>query len=301
VQPNGNVFISHDTRDADLAKAFADLLHGASVGILKSFWSSDKSGMRGLPYGSEWYQALMTRLIEASDVVCLLTPFSTERPWVLYEAGVAKGRLDVSVYGVALGIPLSRASTGPFAQFQNCADDLESLTSLVIQLLRRIPDADPPRGAVQAQVETFKGNIVKILQDPSRISTGTEEEGGSGEKTIRMFEEIKAAIGGLPARDATGQASRELAPALFQQILHREQVEKRSPHGFLIIVGLLRDEFPWLFQLGLDVWSAKDDKEYSERVKRFLSGLDLTLNLPILAKQQRSMAALRWLRQNLRF
>src|ERR1019366_6718936 len=50
------VFISHDSRDADLAEAFGNLLTDASGGILKSFRSSDKKGTAGIEYGVEWYR-----------------------------------------------------------------------------------------------------------------------------------------------------------------------------------------------------------------------------------------------------
>jgi len=88
------VFISHDTRDAELAEEFSNLLKSASAGALKSFRSSDKKGTQGIEYGQEWYPAIMDKIDEASDVVCLLTQHSVDRPWILYEAGVAKGKLD---------------------------------------------------------------------------------------------------------------------------------------------------------------------------------------------------------------
>src|SRR4051812_37062106 len=80
------VFISHDTRDADLAEEFSTLLKSASAGGLKSFRSSDKKSTQGIEYGQEWYPAIMEKIDEASDVVCLLTKRSVERPWILYEA-----------------------------------------------------------------------------------------------------------------------------------------------------------------------------------------------------------------------
>jgi hypothetical protein len=46
----------------------------------------------------------MDKIEEASDVVCLLTQRSVDRPWILYEAGVAKGKLGKKVIGVAMGI-----------------------------------------------------------------------------------------------------------------------------------------------------------------------------------------------------
>src|SRR5205809_6255507 len=129
------VFISHDSRDAELAEAFSKLLSSVSAGVLKSFRSSDRKGSQGIEYGTEWYPELMKKLNAASDVVCLLTQRSLERPWILYEAGVAKGKLNTPVYGIALGIPLARAAIGPFAQFQNSEDEDDDLTKLVMQLV----------------------------------------------------------------------------------------------------------------------------------------------------------------------
>lgn len=56
--------------------------------MLKSFRSSDRKGAEGIEFGDEWYQRLMTKLESASDVVCLFTERSLDRPWILYEAGV---------------------------------------------------------------------------------------------------------------------------------------------------------------------------------------------------------------------
>src|SRR5947207_8975503 len=105
---NPLVFISHDSRDADLAEAFGNLLTDASGGILKSFRSSDRKGTAGIEYGQEWYRAIMQKLDDATDVVALLTTHSVNRPWILYEAGVAKGKLSANdrVLGIALGVSL---------------------------------------------------------------------------------------------------------------------------------------------------------------------------------------------------
>jgi hypothetical protein len=97
-QAGSLVFISHDSRDAELAEAFSKLLSSVSAGVLKSFRSSDRKGSQGIEYGTEWYLELMKKLSTASDVVCLLTQRSVERPWILYEAGVAKGKLGTPVF-----------------------------------------------------------------------------------------------------------------------------------------------------------------------------------------------------------
>lgn len=140
---NPLIFISHDTRDAELAEEFSNLLKSASAGALKSFVSSDKKGTRGIEYGLEWYPAIMDKIDEAAEVVCLLTQRSVERPWILYEAGVAKGKLGKKVIGIALGIQHSVAFTGPFAQFQNNDGSVDAITKLVIDLVKKVPGLAP--------------------------------------------------------------------------------------------------------------------------------------------------------------
>jgi len=58
-QTGSLVFISHDSRDAELAEAFSKLLSSVSAGVLKSFRSSDRKGSQGIQYGTEWYPELM--------------------------------------------------------------------------------------------------------------------------------------------------------------------------------------------------------------------------------------------------
>lgn len=99
------VFISHDGRDADFADAFSKLLKSVSAGMLKSFRSSDKKGTEGIEFGDEWFKRLMEKLKVASDVVCLFTERSLERPWILYEAGVARGTMQTPLWGLRSEFP----------------------------------------------------------------------------------------------------------------------------------------------------------------------------------------------------
>src|SRR5438132_12800532 len=84
------VFISHDGRDAELAEAFSKLLKSVSAGMIKTFRSSDKKGNDGIDFGEEWYKRLMTQLQSTSDVVCLSTESSLERPWLLFVSDFAQ-------------------------------------------------------------------------------------------------------------------------------------------------------------------------------------------------------------------
>ena len=263
------IFISHDTRDSELAEAFSKLLSSVSAGVLKSFRSSDKTGTQGIEYGTEWYPKLMSKLGSASDVVCLLTPRSVDRPWILYEAGVAKGRLDTPVHGVALGIPISRASVGPFAQFQNCADDEPALTKLVMQLVARIPGSEPDREAIQVQVAAFIQRVKSVLVSLDKASAPTMQKPANEDNTVaKLFEEVKVMFQDLPSRldsqicDGTDRSKkrrlRRFHPMMFEEMMMIGFDEGSGPDavGILIMCSFFRDDLPWLYEIGLETYRA---------------------------------------------
>ena len=66
--------------------------------MIKTFRSSDKKGREGIDFGDEWYNRLMAKLQSTSGRrVSLYRRQSLDRPWILFEAGVAKGKLDTPV------------------------------------------------------------------------------------------------------------------------------------------------------------------------------------------------------------
>ena len=267
VRPKALVFVSHDSRDSDIAEAFANLLSDVSAGTLKSFRSSDKKGNTGIEFGAEWYTSIMSQLGDATDVVALLTARSIDRPWILYEAGVAKGKLETTVLGLALGVPLDKVSTGPFGQFQNCGDDEDSLTKLVMQLLQRNPDAAPREEAVRMQVRLFIESLAKILATKPKKAAA---DGGSEEQNVaKLFEEVKAMVRELPDRvdDRVRNASRKpqskmfrrFHPKMLDEMMFRSSASSgrtARPAALLVLLAFVKDDAPWLYELGMEIYRA---------------------------------------------
>jgi hypothetical protein len=271
---NPTVFISHDSRDADLAETFGNLLTDVSGGILKPFCSSDRKGNRGIEFGEDWFKTIMAKLGEATDVVALLTQHSIDRPWILYETGVAKGKSGTPAFGVAIGVPLEKASTGPFAQFQNCAADDDSLTKLAIQLIRRNPDASPREEAVRRHVAAFLESVTALMQ-----KRGTSDHGDGSAKVdettiAKLFEEVKVMFRSLPdnVEEKLGRSmrrgmigrEREFHPMMMEEVLFNPMIEDKmaSPGlGWLVFVSMFRDDLPWFYELGMDVYRALESRE----------------------------------------
>jgi hypothetical protein len=255
------VFISHDTKDADIAEAFSKLLSSVSTGVLKSFRSSDKRGTQGIEYGIEWFPEIMKKLNDASDIVCLLTQHSVDRPWILYEAGVAKGKLSANVLGVAIGIPLQKASNGPFAQFQNCSDDEESLTKLVLQLVKRIPNSEPDEDIIKSQVKSFKTKLTELTKKQPKAKEQTADEIKEDTSVAKLFEEVKIMFKDLPSRidrhldvDTIRQRRPRFHPMMAEELFHISSRTKSPELAFLMILGLLKPFYPWLYEIGIETY-----------------------------------------------
>ena len=254
------VFISHDTRDADLAEAFSQLLRSVSAGVLKSFRSSDKRGNQGIEYGVEWYPEIIKNIQSASDVVCLLTAKSVDRPWILFEAGMAKGKLETPILGVALGISLRNASTGPFAQFQNCGDDEDSLCKLVSQLVKRIPNSEPDAETIKFQVGKFKQSIHQILeQQSSNVSEISNEGSEKEDSSAKLFEEIKVMFQDLPSRieqniaglPRQSKSKRKFSARYLEEFIF---IFKDASLGLMAVLSMFKDSnIPWIYDIGIDV------------------------------------------------
>lgn len=293
------VFISHDTGDADLAEAFANLLQDVSGGMLKSFRSSDKKGTSGIEFGTEWYKAIMSQLADATDVVALLTPRSLHRPWILYEAGVAKGKLDTNVLGIALGVPLEKVSAGPFGQFQNCGDDEDSLTKLVIQLLNRNPSASPREEAIRRQVRIFLEEVAKI-QPPA--DGPIIPSSASDNNIAKLFEEVKVMVRELPervddrvrsARRGPFKRMRRFHPMMFDEFLFQPGLEgsRFGPAtAWLLFISMFKDDLPWMYEISLDLYNAlreRDHAKIAEARKELLAVLAATTHSPFLHEMMR--------------
>ena len=163
--------------------------------------------------------------------------------------------MGTPVYGIALGIPLSRANSGPFAQFQNCDDNDESLTKLVMQLVRRIPGSEPDHDAIQMQVQTFKSRVEIALKSLSNESDADASSAVDDTSVAKLFEEVKIMFQDLPSRiegklveDGEPRRRRRFrrVPMILEETMHMVGRGQPDPVGIMVLTSFFRDDFPWL-------------------------------------------------------
>ncbi len=163
------VFVSHDTDDAVLAGHLQTLIKESSGGFIEPFCSSDVSGDNGILYGDDWCARLIEELRSARVVLSLLTERSIRRPWVLFEAGFARGQRK-DIIGLLVNITPESLQTSPFHGEQNAACNTAALEKLVRELIRKA-GGKPERELVSGKVGGFVERLGEYLEG---CQAGTE-------------------------------------------------------------------------------------------------------------------------------
>jgi hypothetical protein len=184
---------------------------------------------------------------------------------------MAKGKLETPILGVALGIPLKQTSSGPFAQFQNCGDDEESLTKLVFQLVDRIPNSEPDEDTIKFQVGKFKESIAEILKTNNEVTDDESSDSSAKDNSsAKLFEEIKVMFKDLPSRiesninpEFRGRKKRRFHPMMVEEMMH---MSKNNKVGILVGLSMLREGMPWLYDIGIET-IRKIDSDCSAKEK----------------------------------
>ena len=87
--PKTVVFISHIGEEKAAALKLQTLIQTAFGNVFPVFVSSDPASLGG---GEEWYHYILDNLARAKIVLVLLSPESSEKPWINFEAGFGKGQ-----------------------------------------------------------------------------------------------------------------------------------------------------------------------------------------------------------------
>ena len=137
-----SIFVSHAHDDEPLAMALAKLFEKLFEGKIQPLNISsrrDNTG-GGIDYGEDWFGWIVEQVRDADYVFIVLTPNSSMKPWVIWEAGAAAGAamsgsedmrrpLIPIVYGME-----GRRSPGPLERLQVVkGDQRNSIDGLVEQ------------------------------------------------------------------------------------------------------------------------------------------------------------------------
>ena len=211
--------------------------------------------------GDRWAQAVAKELEASNFGVICVTPENVSSPWVLFEAGaLAKSMQGAKVIPLLFNLEFSDI-TGPLAQFQAKKVERGGLGE-VIQAINHATDQAIPDDRMKqlfaALWPEFENRLASI---PKEAPT---------EKHMRphheILEELVASVRGLDSRfrDLEGSVSEQAPrsrrrrlrfhPMMFEEMAHMVSDDSEDPISLLMFGGLLRDDFPWLYEIFVEAY-----------------------------------------------
>jgi hypothetical protein len=160
------VFISHDARDCKLAKLFCKLVEGASQELIRTFCSSRDGDLK---CGQEWYNGIMNNIGKSNAIVCLLTKNSVRKPWILFEAGLSKGKFPER-YIRGLSIDIKVKQNNPFNNFQIYNCEKERVMKLMEELISELTDYKITNKDVVKIIEKHTNQFLRNVEQEKQKS-----------------------------------------------------------------------------------------------------------------------------------
>ncbi|MBS0368912.1 MAG: toll/interleukin-1 receptor domain-containing protein [Proteobacteria bacterium] len=165
------LFLSHDSRDRERAKAIAQAVQRLTLGQISVWHSSDDGPSGGLRPGQVWLDEIRRQIADSRALVVLLTPQSVNRPWLLFEAGFGAAQINCAVIPVCVGIDSVADVPFPLAMYQTFQlADYDSLKRFAEKLLamHQIPFDE---GMARPVLEEAVAALTREKSDDAIVST----------------------------------------------------------------------------------------------------------------------------------
>jgi tetratricopeptide (TPR) repeat protein len=180
----GEIFISHTHADREIADALSAAIKSVFGDLLTTSYSTKKELDGGIKPGEEWFRWIVERVRSADIAVILLTPASTQKPWVLWEAGAVYGAGIASSESSARKVrPLVFKLSGsqvpsPFAGIQGVdGDDHSGIDTFLSDLINDFQPRMEKEQVLKAgrmlgsTIGTYLDRVQKALRDAPLLPT----------------------------------------------------------------------------------------------------------------------------------
>jgi len=243
--------------------------------------------------GERWGQTVAKELEACNFGILCVTRENVSSPWVLFEAGsLAKSLEGSRVIPLLFDLEFSEIG-GPLAQFQAKKADKEGISEVVQSLNKVAPQPIPEARANQLfealwpQLEAQLAALPKHPANAKPIRPQPEvlEELVSGVRSLESrFKTLEEAVSqsdfGRPGRS---RRLRRFHPMMMLEFSRRMGTPD-DPVGLLIFASTFKDEFPWLYEVGVETYHAfrkGRQPEAKTALRRFRDVAEFTFRGPL--------------------
>ncbi len=150
---------------------------------------------------------------------------------------------------------------------------------------------------MSAQVQAFKATVADVLETIGEQKHSDTSEALDEGSVAKVLEEMKLIVRELPQRleeqmiegperfRGRRRFPRRLHPGMIDEMAHTISKRSDDPIGVLIIASLVRDDFPWLYELGLEAYRGAKSSSLErahEALRRFRDAAEATIHGPFI-------------------
>lgn len=242
---------------------------------------------------------IIQHIVDAALVIADLTE---RNPNVFYELAIRHAIRKPLVQLIKKGepIPFDVAATR-IIQFD--IHNLDSVAAAKDEIVSQVKSLEAGKGEIHNPIsasldlkmlkesgnaeERSLADVVEAIGDLRVAVTSFDKRLGSPEGMLssKSFIELKEMLDSLPSRiesrlDGDKRRRRKFHPMMFEELTHFG-MEKEDPNlGFLMMISLLKDDMPWIYEVGLETYrglkAAKTKTEKRKLVETFERTFEMT-------------------------
>jgi hypothetical protein len=301
--------LSHKT-----ALIFRDWLPSVIQSIVPYVSSED------IDKGARWSTDIAKELENSTYGILCVTKENVHAPWLTFEAGALSKTMDkAAVSPFLFDIKRSEVS-GPILQFQSTIFDKEDIKKLVSSLNKAcgadtltderlekafsvwyptlesqlnellkskplVPIIDPEDETIDSSSEILE-EILDLTRNNQKLLRSPDGEFTKEVESIKLLLEKFTKRLDLDDDPRRSKRNRKMHPMFIEELMHLSPRFEKNLSGFQITISLFRNDFPWLYDAGLDVVrvlrAATSPAEKHEAVETFHELVDFTFQHPIM-------------------
>lgn len=234
--------------------------------------------------GQRWADAVAKELEACNFGILCVTRENLNSPWILFEGGALAKSLDgARVTPLLLDIDFKEV-TGPLAQFQAKKFEKKGMLELVQSLNQNAPNPVPEDRHKQL-FEALWPELEKKIAAIPKVATGakhTRPQSEVLEELVEAVRKMEVRIREQPDEPRPRRKSKP-HPMMFRDMASMLSERPGDPVGILLIASSVRDDFPWLYEIGVETYRALRSgrkAEARDAVQRFMRAVEMTMHGP---------------------
>ena len=269
--------------------------------------------------GARWSTDIAKELEDSNFGILCVTKENLHAPWLSFEAGALSKTMDKSFVTPFLFDIKRSEVNGPILQFQSTIFEKDDIKKLIHTLNKACGESGISETMLDKAFEVWYPTLEQELNELKEAdeSTDVDTEKIKGTYSSEIIEEIlelsrdnqkllrnpdsklSESIEGLKQRIETIQSrmdrslemderrfSRKYKSMFMEEFMHSVLPSCQKQYGFLIVLSIFRDDFPWIYNLGkelIDIIQSKVDiKVKRESMDDFRRILEFTCEHPMM-------------------